>query len=66
MRQQSISSEVSSYSSLEECHRRLKNDIKVCMASEPQRAAHFILGLTSDYRQYKMYFVDNLKEWLDF
>ena len=33
------------------------------MAKEPQRAVRFILGLSLDYRQYKKYFVDNLKEW---
>ena len=52
---------VATIASLEECHRRLGNDIGVCMAKEPQRAVHFILGLSLDYRQYKKYIVDNLK-----
>jgi hypothetical protein len=33
---------VATIASLEECHRRLNNDIKVCMATEPQRAVRFI------------------------
>ena len=54
---------VAAMASLEECHKRLGNDIGVCMAKEPQRAVRFILGLSLDYRQYKKNFVDNLKEW---